>query len=103
MANGIVINNKTSKQSVGSDDVVNIYLKELESVVSSYDCLGSVRYEEYREFDYVEHEFYVKNILDKSPLELVPTIKAIEEHMEEFSRVNGIHEFYLSAFILFER
>ena len=53
--------------------------------------------------DYVEHEFYVKNILDKSPLELVPTIKAIEEHMEEFSRVNGIHEFYLSAFILFER
>ncbi len=102
MANGIILDKEMSNQSFEVNEIVNMFLEELSSFVKQYDFLGSVRYEEYREFNHIEHDYFIQNINNMSPLELVPTIKAIEEHMKEFSKSKGILRFYLKAFILFE-
>ena len=102
MANGLALNNEIPNQSLEVPEMVDMFLEELAAFVKQYDFLGSVRYEEYREFNHIEHDYFVKNINNMSPLELIPTIKAIEEHMKEFSKSNGILKFYLKTFILFE-
>lgn len=102
MADGIVLNKEISNQSFELDEIINMFLQELKSFVEQYDYLGSVRYEEYGEFNHIEHDYYIKNIHNMSPIDLIPTIKAIEEHMKEFSKLNGFLKFYSESFILFE-
>ena len=74
MANGIVLNKEISNQSFELDEIINMFLQELKSFVEQYDYLGSVRYEEYREFNHIEHDYYIKNIHNMSPIDLIPTI-----------------------------
>lgn len=103
MIENTILDEDVCSQSFDLDRTIDEFFKELESFSSQFDYLGSVRYEEYREYDSIEFEYYIKNINGMSPIELIPTIKAIEDHMKEFSISKGIYRFYLSSRILFER
>ena len=97
MANGVGIDKKISNPLNNLEKLVVMYKNELESFISQFDCLGSVRYYAYKEFDSVEYVYSIENLQNKTLSEFLPILDLNEDHMEKFCINNGIYEFYLDV------
>ena len=95
--------NRLEQFKLRMEGAKKIYTEELKRFAKKYDFLGEMTLEEEPDIDTLDYiySFNKLNGTDEEVLDLA--FSEINDHMEEFSKSNGIYEYCENAVILFYR
>ena len=80
-----------------------IYTEELKRFVKKYDFLGEMTLVEEPDIETLDYLYYFNKLNGTSKETLDSTLLEIYNHMDDFSKANGIYEYCENAVILFNR
>lgn len=76
-----------------------LYTKELEDFTKKYDSIGNMALREEPDIDTLDYIFYFERLNGTRDSDLDQILLEISNHMEEFSKANGITKFCQNAVI----
>ena len=76
-----------------------LYTKELEDFTKKYDSIGNMTLREEPDIDTLDYIFSFERMNGTAVSDLDEILLEISNHMEEFSKANGITKFYQNAVI----
>lgn len=79
-----------------------IYTKELKDFAKRYDFLGEMTIHEDPDIDTQDYIYSFKNLNGTSKEVIDQTLTELNDHMKEFSKANGIWEFFINTYIFCE-
>lgn len=79
-----------------------LYTKEIEDFAKNYDFLGKMRLEEMPDIDTQDYIFCFEKLNGTSEDVLDKTLTELYDHMDEFSKANGINRFSRNVVISYE-
>lgn len=74
-----------------------IYTKELENFAKKYDSIGKISLKEVPDIDTMDYIYSFEKLNGTTLSELNQIQMELYDHMEEFSKANGITKFYQNA------
>ncbi len=76
-----------------------IFTEEIKEFTKRYDFLGDMTIEEEPDLETLDYIFIFEVLNGTSKDKVDSTLVEIYDHMEEFTKENGIHEFYMNMAI----
>lgn len=80
-----------------------IYAKEITDFAKNYDFLGRMTLEEFPDIDTQDYVFRFEKLNGTSEDVLDKTLSELYNHMDDFSKANGINEFSRNVVITYKR
>jgi hypothetical protein len=90
-------NTRLSKFQKEMEPAKEIYTKELENFAKKYDSIGKMSLKEVPDIDTMDYIYSFEKLNGTTPSELNQIQLELYDHMEEFSKANGITKFYQNA------
>ena len=90
-------NTRLSKFQKEMEPAKEIYTKELENFAKKYDSIGKMELKEEPDIDTMDYIYSFKKMNGATTEELDQIQLELYDHMEEFSKANGITKFYQNA------
>ncbi|MBR4447029.1 hypothetical protein [Methanobrevibacter sp.] len=88
---------RLSKFQKEMEPAKEIYTKELENFAKKYDSIGKISLKEVPDIDTMDYIYSFEKLNGTTLSELNQIQMELYDHMEEFSKANGITKFYQNA------
>lgn len=91
------------KFKIEMEPAKEIYTKELESFARKFDAIGEMTIQEQPDIDTMDFLYSFKRMNGASQEELDAIHRELYDHMDNFAKANGIHDFCMHSVISLRR